>query len=215
MQLYSYDHCPFCVRARLILGIHKISFELITLLNDDEETPIRLIGKKMLPILVKDDGQAMGESMDIVRYIDSTSQAPILSTAPRQEILDWCEAVNPISYHLVMPRVVEIGLEEFKTDKAKAYYIKKKTALIGDFSENIKNSVSYITQINDSLKALSDFIADVKAPNFKPTEEDFYLFPLLRSLSVVKGLIFPEPLLNYLDYFHKVSKVDLFFSRSF
>ena len=80
MHLYVYDHCPFCVKARMIFGLHQQPIELSFLLNDDEETPQRLIGKKMLPILVKDDQSAMGESLDIVDYIESGSPSPRLST---------------------------------------------------------------------------------------------------------------------------------------
>lgn len=61
MKLYVYDHCPFCVKARMIFGIKNIPVEIITLLNDDETIPIQLIGKKMLPILQLEDGTAMGE----------------------------------------------------------------------------------------------------------------------------------------------------------
>ena len=41
-----YDHCPFCVRARMIFGLKNLPVELIVLANDDEATPIGLVGKK-------------------------------------------------------------------------------------------------------------------------------------------------------------------------
>ena len=53
MKLYIYDHCPFCVRARMIFGLRQIPVELIHLANDDEATPIGLIGAKQVPILQK------------------------------------------------------------------------------------------------------------------------------------------------------------------
>lgn len=62
---------PDCVRAMMIFGLKNIPFKKHVLLNDDEETPIRLVGKKMVPILVKEDGTAMPESLDIVKYIDA------------------------------------------------------------------------------------------------------------------------------------------------
>ena len=42
----------------------------MVLANDDEATPIGLVGKKVVPILVKEDGTAMPESLDIVHYVD-------------------------------------------------------------------------------------------------------------------------------------------------
>ena len=70
MKLYVYDHCPFCTRARMILGIRSLEVETFVLMNDDEATPVGLIGTKMVTILVKQDGTAMGDSLDIVRCLD-------------------------------------------------------------------------------------------------------------------------------------------------
>ena len=49
MKLYVYDHCPFCVRARMIFGLKNLPVELVVLANDDEATPIGLVGKKVVP----------------------------------------------------------------------------------------------------------------------------------------------------------------------
>jgi len=55
----------------MIFGLTQTPVELIPLANDDEATPIGLIGAKQVPILQKADGSHMGESLDIVRYIDA------------------------------------------------------------------------------------------------------------------------------------------------
>ncbi len=74
MKLYIYDHCPFCVRARMIFGLKKLAVEQIVLFDDDIETPTKMIGRKMLPILQKDDGSYLPESLDIVHYVDSINE---------------------------------------------------------------------------------------------------------------------------------------------
>jgi len=79
MKLYVYDHCPYCVKARMIFGFKDIGFDLITLLNDDEKTPIDLIGQKMVPILTTEDNTHMPESMDIIRFIDENYGDKVLS----------------------------------------------------------------------------------------------------------------------------------------
>ncbi|EQC2584863.1 glutathione S-transferase N-terminal domain-containing protein, partial [Shigella sonnei] len=38
MKLYIYDHCPYCLKARMIFGLKNIPVELHVLLNDDAET---------------------------------------------------------------------------------------------------------------------------------------------------------------------------------
>ena len=66
--LYVYGHCPYCVRARMIFGLKKTPFKLDFLMNDDVVTPTKMIGKKVLPIM-EIDGEAMGESLDIVAKV--------------------------------------------------------------------------------------------------------------------------------------------------
>lgn len=87
MKLYIYDHCPFCLKARMIFGLKNIPVELIVLLNDDELTPTRMIGQKMAPILQKDDSRYMPESMDIVHYVDKLDGKPLL-TGPRNPAVE-------------------------------------------------------------------------------------------------------------------------------
>ena len=50
--VYVYDHCPFCVRVRVALGIKNVKHQVIFLQNDDIPTPTKLIGKKIAPIFV-------------------------------------------------------------------------------------------------------------------------------------------------------------------
>lgn len=50
--VYVYDHCPFCVRVRLALGIKNIKHTVVFMANDDVNTPTKLVGKKIAPIFV-------------------------------------------------------------------------------------------------------------------------------------------------------------------
>jgi hypothetical protein len=50
--LYVYDHCPFCVRVRVALGIKNVKHNLHFMANDDIPTPTKLVGKKIAPIFV-------------------------------------------------------------------------------------------------------------------------------------------------------------------
>ena len=42
-RVYVYDHCPFCVRVRFVLGLKNIKHNVIYLANDDVETPTKLV----------------------------------------------------------------------------------------------------------------------------------------------------------------------------
>ena len=50
--VYVYDHCPFCVRVRLALGIKNVKHKIYFMANDDVPTPTSLVGKKIAPIFV-------------------------------------------------------------------------------------------------------------------------------------------------------------------
>lgn len=50
--VYVYDHCPFCVRVRLALGIKNVKHNIHFMANDDIPTPTKLVGKKIAPIFV-------------------------------------------------------------------------------------------------------------------------------------------------------------------
>ena len=215
MKLYVYDHCPFCVRARMIFGLKNLPFELSILANDDEATPIGLVGKKVVPILVKDDGTAMPESLDIVHYVDDNFGEKCLSDAVRPELEEWIKGVNGYYNHLLSPRFVKIGLPEFSTQSAVDYFTKKKTEFVGDFAENLANSAQYIRKINADLTALADLIqAENKANGTQLSLEDILLFPMLRNLTCVKGVVFPAKVADYVTKMAQLTGIDLYQNRA-
>lgn len=165
MKLYVYDHCPFCVRARMIFGLKNLPVELVVLANDDEATPIGLVGKKVVPILVKEDGTAMPESLDIVHYVDEHFGEKILSAHVRPEIEAWLKEVSSYYGHLTTARFTQIGLAEFETQSAVDYFTKKKTEFIGDFAENIAKTETYLTRLKGDLKKLAVLIQSENALN--------------------------------------------------
>lgn len=92
--LYVYDHCPFCVRVRLALGVKNIKHTVNFLANDDIPTPTKLIGKKIAPIFaIPEDDFIMGESLDIIEKVDSEerfgSTGQILPATGRKDLKEW------------------------------------------------------------------------------------------------------------------------------
>ena len=78
----------------------------------------------------------MGESLDIVRYIDQGR----LKEEVRPEVQAWLDKVGEYNNKLVQPRMVKIGLPEFETDEAKKYFIDKKEKSIGNFDTNLNKN---------------------------------------------------------------------------
>ncbi|MCH1904969.1 GrxB family glutaredoxin [Pasteurella multocida] len=214
MELYVYDHCPYCVRAMMIFGLKNIPFKKHVLLNDDEETPIRLVGKKVVPILVKEDGTAMPESLDIVKYIDAHYGEAILQTAVRPEIEALLAEITSYSNYLLMPRFVKLDLAEFATQSAIDYFTKKKTDYVGDFTQHFNNTPTYLARLTQVLEKLSTLVMGETSLNQHLSFEDILVFPLLRNLTCVKGLRFPARLEKYIKRLSELSKVELYTSQA-
>ena len=214
MKLYVYDHCPYCVRARMIFGLKNLAFEKIVLLNDDESTPVGLIGKKAVPILIKENGEAMPESLDIVKYVDENYGEKLLNDDIRPEISEWMKTIGSYYNHLLLPRFVRLGLPEYTTQSAVDYFIKKKTESIGNFEENFTNSDKYIARLTLDLAALDKLIVSADAANGRLSLEDIMLFPMLRNLTCVKGLTFPSNVAKYTERMAELSQVELYSDRA-
>ncbi|QNS14299.1 glutaredoxin 2 [Mannheimia bovis] len=214
MKLYVYDHCPYCVRARMVFGLKNLPVEQVMIANDDEATPVGLVGKKVVPILVKEDGTAMPESLDIVRYVDTHYGNPIITENIRAEIEEWANNLSKVYNHLLLPRFVKLDLAEFEKQSAIDYFVEKKTESIGDFAQNLAETDKYIATVQPLIDELSDLIKSEKALSGELSLEDIIVFPMLRNLTCVKYIKFPAKVLDYINKMAELSKINLYFAKA-
>ena len=214
MKLYIYDHCPFCLKAHMIFGLKNIPVELVVLLNDDEATPTKMIGKKMAPILQKDDSRYLPESMDIVHYVDKLDGEPLLTGAANSAISDWLRHVNSYVQHLLLPRIAKAPFDEFATPAARAYFTQKKEAMIGSFADHLTHSPGLTKKISDDLRKLDKLIVQSNAVNGELSDDDIHLFPLLRNLTLVAGIEWPSRVAAYRDNMAKQTQINLLSSHA-
>lgn len=196
MKLYVYDHCPFCVKARAIFGLANRPFELVIMLNDDEATPTRMIGKKMAPIL-EDGERFIPESMDIVGHVDGMSEDRVLDGPRNPRVVEWMSGTADMLYSLAIPRWAASPFDEFSTPEARAYFTRNKEAMIGDFSDRKAESGARVAKMNRHLPVLDALIQSPDAVNSYISEDDVHLFAALRALSIVKGIIYPPRVEDY------------------
>lgn len=213
MKLYIYDHCPYCVKARMIFGLKNCPLELSVLLNDDEETPKAMIGVKMVPILEKTHGSYLPESLDIIRYIDEKQGESLVSSwEDDPQLSAWLNEGGFLNYSLTMPRWVLSPMEEFRTESARKYFTNKKEKMIGSFASARDNTKKFKKEMEDHLKKLEKLFPQ-KNPSFFYKEDltvnDFHLFAFLRALTIVKDLSFPEKTASYMNSLSEKSKVPL------
>lgn len=185
MELYHYVHCPFCVRVRMGLGMLGISYESHVTSYDDEQTPVKLTGKKMLPIIVDDQGIAMNESLDILKAYDKNNSLKwnLLDTHGEQlnKLLD---SIGNEVHSLCMP--YWIWTPEFN-DSSRKYFQTKKEVKRGPFKELIKNKDHYIKSLE---KILSEQVEPNLSPYFK--SDELTILDIMLSAHLWGMYIFPE-----------------------
>jgi glutaredoxin 2 len=198
----------------MIFGLKNIPVELNVLLNDDEATPTRMIGQKMAPILQKDDSRYLPESMDIVHYVDKLNGKPLLTGKQNPALDAWLRKVNGYVNRLLIPRFAKSPFDEFATPEARAYFVAKKEAAIGNFAEHMAHSAGLIKKISDDLRALDKLIVQPNGVNGELSDDDIHLFPLLRNLTIVAGINWPTRVADYRDNMAKQTQINLLSSMA-
>ena len=208
--LYVYEHCPYCVKARMIFGVHALPVRLKFLLNDEEQTLFNLIGKKMVPVLEEQNGRIMGESMEIVHYIDHEEAVSRVIGKNNPAITQWLDSVRDDIRLLTLPHYVLIAFPEFKTQSAIDYYIHKKEQLLGTSLASLREKKQiFIGRLNQALQKLPPLMQSEETINEELSEDDFNLFAMLRGISLFRDIVFPKRLADYMVHFSRVSGVNL------
>jgi len=226
-ELYVYDHCPFCVRVRMALGVKGIKHKLVFLGNDDVETPTALVGKKIAPIWVDEDGPMM-ESLDIIAKMDT--EGTFAPASGRSDLKAWQKSVQTLMRKLQRPRYVMVPLPEFMQKAGRDAFVAnhqmppyEKADWKGNpdmaletkyakYEEAFAESTELIPQLNEKLVELEEMIfsAESCTEGIGLSYDDIDLWARLRSLTVIKGLAIPPKVRAYLDHFEASADVPLY-----
>ncbi|KAE8878963.1 hypothetical protein PF005_g29317 [Phytophthora fragariae] len=211
VTLFVYDHCPFCARARVILGLKQVPHELAFMASHDETTPVELVGSKQAPILLLPSGRALTESMDIVQYVDTHYGGPVVLASPsgREDIEKWIEAAAPVFNTLYHPRAHMAPFAEFAQQESRDYYRAKKEKSMGSFEEALKRSPQLVEEANRMLELLAAMFYSDHSVNKALCYDDIDLFGRLRCLTLVRGIKWPSNVREFLDQLAKVGDVPL------
>ena len=211
MKLFIFDHCPFCVRAMMMTGWKGLNVDWVYLQNHDVDARIAMVGANMVPILEKDDGSFMGESLDIVAYLDKQNDKHPLKPAQHSEqIQSFLQESSYCTSRLLFPRNLKVQLPEFERLEAVAWYTKNKAAMIGmSFDDAYAKSATYISGLAHCWRLLDGISLPSERDNTL-SYDDILLFPVLRNLTIVKGLAFPERIRAYIDEVAQLTKIALY-----
>ncbi|MCJ2038990.1 glutaredoxin 2 [Methylobacterium sp. J-059] len=208
MKLHVYDHCPFCVKARAIFGLKEVPVELVVMLNDDVAPPERMVGRKVAPILEHED-RFTPESMDIVALIDAMGDPRVLAGATNPAVGSWIAEGSGSLYRLAITRWASAPLPEFATADARAFFTRKKEALIGPFEDRLAETAALVEVTNAHLASLEPLLRSPEAVNGDLSEDDIHLFAHLRAMSIVAGVAYPAKVDAYRRRMSERTKVPL------
>ncbi len=215
MKLYVFDHCPFCARALLAAGLKRdYKIDIHYILEDDKETPVKMIGKQMVPILEYEAGKYMPESLDIVHYLNQLGDQPFLKGEQHPLITQWIDENFGLINGYVMPLFAKMDLPEFATPSARKMYIDRHEAQFGNFDELLKTSKEKCAEIDDALERLNNQIDLAHIEKNQYSLDDILLFPLIRALTASKEIALPHKVKAYIDLLSQQSKVDLFYDKA-
>ncbi|KAF4315018.1 hypothetical protein BBO99_00009677 [Phytophthora kernoviae] len=209
--LFVYDHCPFCSRARVILGLKGVPHELAFMANHDEVTPMELVGAKQAPIIQLPSGKSFTESMDIVKYVDENYGGPSILAPPsgREDIKKWIEESAHVFHILYHPRVHKAPFAEFAQQESRDYFRVKKEKSMGPFEEALKRSPQLVEEVNVFLEKLATMFYSDHSVNKTLGYDDIDLFGRLRCLTLVRGIKWPSNVREFLNYMSETGDVSL------
>lgn len=190
-----YEHCPFCIKARMIFGLKGIPVQLVMLMNDDEQTPIGMVGRKVVPIL-QTGGRFMPESLDIIALIDARD-TPVLTGARNAAVAEWMNRGRGLLYREFLPRAAMAPFPEFATTSARTYFLRHKENPSAPFVTVLENEVAAVEALNIWVQELVPLVQRPDAVNGTLSYDDIDLFALLHSLSLVRGVQYPAPVQTY------------------
>ena len=190
MKLMMFEHCSLCFRVRMIAALKGLHLVEEVVEDDDSEAMIRLVGRRVIPILVLEDGTPMLESWNMVEHLEGLGD-PVLTGPERPEVAALAERILKITPNLTMPRYGLLPLREFRTVAARDHFLVRKREAYPDMEGLRARTREFLAELAPVLEELAEEIASPEAINGALSKDDLRIVPLLRSAAVVEGLEMP------------------------
>lgn len=212
MKLYVYEHCPYCVLVRLAFAVKGIPYTIEYLFDDDIKAHTDKVGAKQVPILQKDDGTYMKESMDIVKYVDALWKPVIFAPYTMAEALAPYfdpENLKPVRY-LAFLATKNIYFPEISKSSARKYHVKRFLKKMPyDHVESIESDREMLTaKVYAFMDSITPYIYSDKHMGKQGVGIDDVLgFSKLFALSIIPDLKIPSKLEKYIEAMLSFAKI--------
>lgn len=215
--LHVYDHCPYCIRVDLFCGWNNIKYERKLWGYGDVEGPVRLTGKKQLPVLEYYDHETkenvcLPESLDIINHLmrttDTIASFPV---ATEREALKIWEKKHKVAVNdLTRSRILKMPakLVDFATERDRKYAIDKYTKSGFSYAAAEAREEEAMKECEESLQEFEElFLGSSSASTNNVLSlhggseygmDDVIYLPNLRKLTCVKDLNIPKRVREYI-----------------
>ena len=227
LMLHAYEHCQFCTRTRLVLGWagveHACEFYGYGDGADPEKCegkgynvgggPVPLTGKKSCPVLSGDGvptraGQfGLGESGEIISLAVARGASRVAPATGRADVNDWLARVGDTRKALERPRLVRMPVADFGDVRDVEYSMWTHERQGFDYAAAEADTPALLVSLAPLLEELAamlrgrdderDGVPSLNAWGL--SIDDALVLPILRSLTVVKGIEFPPLISEYLE----------------
>lgn len=235
-KLYGYEHSHYTVRCRMALGMKRMPYRMIWVAEDDAETPMKLVGKKVTPIIEFPGEAAFSESSDIIARVDGDARygPPMIKPGSERPDVDaWIKKLSGPMRNLGRPRYIRSAvLPEFRSQSARQRFVVTHplpdpatgetlgkadwAALPKDTRDAIyehywKKSPELLAELNKALQSVEDGIiaADGHVSPHGLSFDDIKFYSRLRGLTMIKGVELPPSLQRYLDTMSEITDMPL------
>ena len=106
-----------------------------------------LVGKKIVPVLVNDEGKASTESGDIIAFLFQL-KGITQKAIPQQLPLDWQAHALPLLQRIAYPRWPELALREFASAESRRAWQEKKQTDALNFARLLQQTPEIVKRIN-------------------------------------------------------------------
>jgi glutaredoxin 2 len=187
----------------MALGLLNLEYESIVLPYDDEATPIKLMGVKMLPIFEFSDNSVSNESLDIIKRLDKDNilKNDSLDEVNLEEVNSMLSRIGSDVHSLCMP--YWMWTPEFN-DQSRKYFQDKKEVKRGPFNKLIQNKTSFLTNLENTLNDLEININEFYKSNTL-TIKDIMISSHLWGMYIFPEFQFSEKIHNYLQRIAKAT----------
>lgn len=198
MKLYIYENCPFCARTAFVANALNLNIDYQVVDYADAQTLIDLVGQKVVPVLEKDDGTAMAESLDIIQYfIECAGQN--VSLEPTAETKKFQRETFPLLMKFGIPRWPTLGLKEFVNDQSIQAWRDKKETDETTFESLLAQTPQIIEEINRTLIEAEKIIKPESGKSSLPLIDQAIMFSMLRGYFADETIVWPAELTLWME----------------